>query len=168
MGRRLTPMNADRPCVFISVYRRSSAAICSFSRYVAAAVFLLVTASAQGAITLDSPREYQVFQRETKDAGKIVVRGRAAEGCDAAEAAIKRRWHRLRVASGCLFDGVLAAPAGGGDTLAVRLRRKRRITAGFSVAHRGIGRGVLVSGPTQSTKHSRELHSPRSKKERPL
>ncbi len=156
-------MNADRPCVFISVYRRSSAAICSFSRYVAAAVFLLVTASAQGAITLDSPREYQVFQRETKDAGKIVVRGRAAEGCDAAEAAIKRRWHRLRVASGCLFDGVLAAPAGGWYTLAVRLRRKGRITAGFSVAHVGIGEVFVISGQSNSTNYGEELQSARSK-----
>src|SRR5450756_1057650 len=30
IGRRLTPMNADKPCVFVGVYRRSSAAICFF------------------------------------------------------------------------------------------------------------------------------------------
>jgi hypothetical protein len=34
------------------------------------------------AVVLDSPLDYQVFQRETPNEGKILVRGRALAPCD--------------------------------------------------------------------------------------
>jgi Carbohydrate esterase, sialic acid-specific acetylesterase len=149
-------MNADKTKMPIGVYRRSSAAICSVA-------VLLLTASARGAATLESPREYQVFQRETKEAGKIVVHGRAPEGCDSAEAAVMRRWQRLNVAGDCVFDGVLTARAGGWYTLTVRLRRKGRISATLSVAHVGIGEVFVISGQSNSTNYGEELQATRSK-----
>ena len=124
---------------------------------------LLLTTAARGAITIESPRDYQVFQRETKGAGEIVVHGRASEGCDAAEASVMHRWQRLNVAGDCVFDGVLIARAGGWYTLQVRLRRKGRITATLDVAHVGIGEVFVISGQSNSTNYGEELQTTRSK-----
>ena len=65
---------------------------------------------AHAAITLESPREYQVFQRDPKGTGKVVVRGRAASPCETAEV----NGATLPVdAATCVFHGELALPEGG-------------------------------------------------------
>src|SRR4029077_15157829 len=93
------------------------------------ALCLAATAALHAAtITLESPSAYQVFQRETKKQGKVVVRGHSSETCDAAEfrltgASVSISWISLLVEGGCAFSGEVRAPAGGWYSVEVRLLR---------------------------------------------
>jgi Carbohydrate esterase, sialic acid-specific acetylesterase len=100
-------------------------------------------------ITLESPREYQVFQRGTK----IAIRGRSTEGCTAASA----NGGALQVEAGCVFHGELQMAAGGWYKIAVR--------AGGAVAaveHVGVGEVFVISGQSNSTNYGEELQRTRS------
>jgi hypothetical protein len=129
----------------------------------AVAAFSLIAQTACGTDPLDSPRDYQVFQRDTITGGKIVVRGRSPKGCDAAEARIAGNWQPLHVDRDCQVDGTLAAPAGGRYTLQVRFRNAGRVTAHTSVAHVGIGEVFVISGQSNSTNFGEALQTTRTR-----
>ena len=128
----------------------------------AIAVFALVAETACG-VTLDSPREYQVFQRDTVTAGKVIVRAHPSRGCDSAEARIAERWQPLRVDRDCRVDDTLAAPAGGWYRLQIRFHTAGRITAQTSVAHVGVGEVFVISGQSNSTNFGEVRQTTRSK-----
>jgi hypothetical protein len=78
-------------------------------------LLLLMVASLQGAesLTLQSPVEYQVFQRSTRETGVIAVRGHAAYEGGIFEARVGGdAWTALRFAGG-EFSGEIPARAGG-------------------------------------------------------
>ncbi len=129
----------------------------------ALALFSLVAETACGAVALDSPRDYQVFQRGTIAAGKIVVRAHPSQGCDTAEARIAARWQALKVDRGCRVDDTLAAPAGGWYRLEVRFRTAGRVTAQTSVAHVGVGEVFVISGQSNATNFGEVRQTTRSK-----
>jgi hypothetical protein len=109
---------------------------------------------AHAAITLDSPRDYQVFQRTARDTGAIVIRGRFTEPCDAAEA----NGHPIQIDPGtCIFYGELAAPAGGWYAIEVRAG-----VAAANVPHVGIGEVFVISGQSNSTNYGEELQRTRT------
>jgi hypothetical protein len=117
-------------------------------------ILVLFAWAAFAGITLDSPRDYQVFQRATKDAGKIAIRGRADGPCTSAEANGKA----LQVDAGtCVFHGELAMPAGGWYKVQVRAGG-----TAATVEHVGIGEVFVVSGQSNSTNYGEELQRPRS------
>jgi hypothetical protein len=58
------------------------------------------SASAQQPITLTSPLDYQIFQRETRDRGSIMIRGHLALSAGKVEArilgpSVSPEWHKL-------------------------------------------------------------------------
>src|SRR6516164_4471293 len=64
-------------------------------------------------ITIDSPRDYQVFQRQTRDSGLILLKGTTTS--QTLEVRLPhRRWTRIPVHPAThRFDAALPAPAGG-------------------------------------------------------
>jgi hypothetical protein len=138
----------------------------------AIAVFSLIAETACGAVTLDSPREYQVFQRDTVTAGKIIVRAHASGSCDAAEGRIAgvstpasntARWQPLRVDPSCRVDDTLVAPAGGWYRLEIRFLAVGRVTTDASVAHVGVGEVFVISGQSNSTNFGEVRQATRSR-----
>jgi len=108
-------------------------------------------------VTLDSPLDYQVFQRSSMDAGAIAVTGRAGEACDSAEARLDGHpWQRLSTSPPCAFDGSLAASPGGWYGLEVRVRRAGQWIGGAGVEHVGVGEVFVVSGQSNSTNYGEE------------
>jgi hypothetical protein len=57
--------------------------IAALCRFVCPVVVTLTTVQA-ASVTLDSPRDYQVFHRSSIEAGAILVRGSAHATCEAA------------------------------------------------------------------------------------
>jgi hypothetical protein len=109
---------------------------------------------AGAAITLESPKDYQVFQRATKDAGKIAVRGHGAPPC----AEVTVNGEALPVDPGtCEFHGELTLPAGGWYKVEVRSG-----AAAATVEHVGIGEVFVISGQSNSTNYGEEPQHTRS------
>ena len=87
-------------------------------------------------MTLQSPRDFQVFQRRTKKAGEVAVHGTAPADCDAIEARLSGsspdgplpdRWQPLYPAANHRdFSATLPTPAGGWYKLEVRACATRR------------------------------------------
>ena len=122
----------------------------------ACAALVSMTAHA-AAVTLDSPRDYQVFQRSSMEAGAMVIRGAADAACDAAEARIDgRAWQPIPVAAPCAFDGRITAPAGGWYGIEVRVLSGGERTGGSRVEHAGVGEVFVISGQSNSTNYGEE------------
>ena len=122
-----------------------------------ALLFTTLSAFAQSLI-LDSPRDYQVFQRQSKSSGTVVVAGRATVNCDAADARIADRfvnqWQRLALDSQThAFHGDLAAAAGGWYRLELRIQDKGQVVATFEVPHVGVGEVFIVAGQSNATNY---------------
>ena len=132
------------------------------TRLLASLVLLALSSHAAG-VTMDSPRDYQVFQRSSFAAGAIAVRGSADEACDAAEARLEGGgWQRIRTSSPCTFEGRIAAPAGGWYGLEVRVLRGAERLGGTGVVHVGVGEVFVISGQSNSTNYGEEaqqIHS---------
>jgi hypothetical protein len=118
-------------------------------------------------LTLESPAAYQVFQRQSRLQGKIVVRGHWSEGCDAAEvrltsASAPSAWLPLQLESGCAFQGEMPAAAGGWYGLEVRVLQRGNRSGGASVEHIGVGETFVICGQSNSTNYGEELQQTRT------
>ena len=142
---------------------------------------LLVTACAQTdsadklKITLSSPLNYQVFQRQTKAVGTIIIAGQlevqghtALTNLDRLEACligntVTNAWAPLpfdnRVRR---FRGELTAPAGGWYRLEIRLIGHGLVAWTATVEHVGVGELFLVAGQSNSANHGEEKQSAKS------
>jgi hypothetical protein len=115
------------------------------------------------AVTLDSPRDYQVFQRSSFSSGAIAVRGRADTPCDAAEVRIDTRpWQRIPTSRPCAFDARVAEPAGGWYGVEVRILLRGDPIGGAGVEHTGVGEVFVVSGQSNSTNYGEEAQQTRT------
>ncbi len=111
-------------------------------------------------VTLDSPRDYQVFQRSTFDAGSIEIRGRGDASCDAAEVRIEGHpWQRIPISAPCAFQGRIPAPAGGWYGVEVRVLQGGERIGGAGVEHVGVGEVFVISGQSNSTNYGEEAQS---------
>ena len=111
-------------------------------------------------ITLYSPREWQVFQRQTKAKGTARIAGRAA-GADtvevrftgkSTEGPIDNKWRKAKLdkLTGA-FSLVLQLPAGGWYTCEARGRRKGRTVSVHEVETFGVGEVFVTAGQSNST-----------------
>jgi hypothetical protein len=139
-------------------------------------IFLVGLAQAQTnadlKMTLISPADFQVFQRQTAAGGKVVVegmleaRGHAAlTNLDKLEArliggTVSNDWKTLpfdnRVRR---FRGELACPAGGWFRLELRLAGGGKIIFTPSIEHVGVGEIFLIAGQSNSANHGEEKQS---------
>jgi serine/threonine protein kinase len=107
------------------------------------------------ALNLQTPRDYQVFQRRTRAEGTVAVRGTAPAGCDAVEArlsgpSLAGGWQALPP-QGRSFGAALAAKAGGWYKLEVRAFRDRKVVAEGTIDHVGVGEVFVIAGQSNST-----------------
>jgi hypothetical protein len=119
---------------------------------------------------LESPVDYQIFQRATREQGNLIVAGtflpetRDALPLDALEArltgksftgdALPDKWQRLpfdpRVGA---FRGVLAAPAGGWYALEVRALQQKVPVMTNTVDQVGVGEIFVIAGQSNSANY---------------
>ena len=116
------------------------------------------------ALMLTSPTEYQVFQRHTKNSGKVVISGRAGPQCDRVAARLSGDWTAVPLdRSSHTFRAELAAPAGGFYALSVRAYRGKTLLQETAVAHVGIGEVFVISGQSNSTNYGEERQQTRTR-----
>ena len=114
-------------------------------------------------VTLDSPRDYQVFQRSSPAEGAITVRGSADSVCDAAQARVDMQaWQPVPVSPPCSFAGSIAVAAGGWYGVEVRVMRAGARIGGAGVEHAGVGEVFVVSGQSNSTNYGEEAQRTRT------
>lgn len=124
-------------------------------RFALASLFTLTVRGA--VVTLDSPRDYQVFQRSSMETGTLAVRGSADAACDTAEVRIEgHAWQRIPVSTPCAFDGRVSAPAGGWYGVEVRILHQGQFIGAAGVEHAGVGEVFVISGQSNSTNYGEE------------
>ncbi|SPF47654.1 conserved exported hypothetical protein [Candidatus Sulfopaludibacter sp. SbA4] len=135
--------------------------IATLGRFVCPAVITLALQAA--GVTLDSPRDYQVFQRSSLEAGEILVRGSSDQACDAVEVRTDvHAWQLIPVRPPCRFEGRIAAQAGGWYGVEVRVLRGGERIGGAGVEHAGVGEVFVVSGQSNSTNYGEEAQQTRT------
>lgn len=126
--------------------------------------------SARAQITLRSPQDWQIFQRETKTQGRLVVAGHLVGNADrvvvrvtgaSTSGPLANEWHTIRLHkdSGD-FTGSLRLPAGGFYSVEVRARRAAEDASTVTIAHVGIGEVFVISGQSNATNWGEQHQTP--------
>jgi hypothetical protein len=123
-------------------------------------------------LPVQSPLDYQVFQRYSRDRGQITLRGSVRPQCDAVEARLTGTslegklpgtWQKVPFdKSNQTFHSTLPTPAGGWYRLELRALRDRNVVAQTRVEHVGIGEVFVCAGQSNSTNCAEELLRPAS------
>jgi len=136
------------------------------TRIVAFGRFLCIAAvglTAHAAVTLDTPRDYQVYQRSTRDAGSIEVRGRGDTPCEAAEVRMEGHpWQRIPIVPPCVFQSRITAPSGGWYGVEVRVLSGGEPAGAAGVEHVGVGEVFVISGQSNATNYGEEAQRTRT------
>lgn len=113
---------------------------------------------------LESPRDFQVFQRQSKTQGTVRVSGRGTVECDRAEARLAGgAWEPLTVERGsCAFRGELRTAAGGWYRFEVRLEKNGATVVRMEVPHVGVGEVFVVAGQSNATNYGEVRQQTRS------
>jgi Carbohydrate esterase, sialic acid-specific acetylesterase len=124
--------------------------------------FLLVlTGCGAASITLSSPLDYQVFQRQTKTQGTVTIKGKTLFPADSVEASfsgqsimgmLPETWSKVSLDSTGEFHADLSVPAGGFYTLTIRVAHSGELSQ-TSIAHIGVGEVFVVAGQSNSTNY---------------
>ena len=106
-------------------------------------------------IAIESPLDYQVFQRQTTEEGQVFVRGRTLKQGSRVEAAVSAEgWQPLAYDSATgVFTGSVVAPAGGFYELRVRVMVGDRPLAEAVVSHVGMGEVFVIAGQSNATNY---------------
>jgi serine/threonine protein kinase len=121
-------------------------------------------------IILQSPRNYQVFQRHSRQKGEVAVRGTAPAQCDAVEARLTGssldgplpdRWQPVPLtADRHNFAATLATTPGGWYRLEVRAVHDGKPVAVGAVDHVGVGEVFVIAGQSNSTNSGEKRQRP--------
>jgi hypothetical protein len=121
--------------------------------------------AANPSLTLLSPRDFQVFQRQTRTHGMVTVDGRAEDGSTVEVRVMGREWETLPIDRRTgTFHASLATPAGGWFQVDARLLAGRQVVAEAAVAHVGVGEVFVVAGQSNSCNYGAERQKPASGK----
>ena len=142
------------------------------------AILLVVAipANAQTTLGLTSPMDYQVFQRHSAQAGKVVVSGKIASGPLPENAVAEGRftgkslagelpgkWQALTMDNSArTFHIEMQVPAGGWYQFEVRLMSKDEQLAALKVERVGVGDVYVVAGQSNSSNHGQTKQNPQS------
>ena len=124
-------------------------------------------------LRIDSPRPFEVVQRNAKNVGTVRLRVRLGEPANAADGLEYRvsaekkpgDWQKLDATlKGGAFDGTIEVPAGGWYTLGVRVMEKGKPVAEASVDRVGVGEVFVVAGQSNSANHGAEKQATKTKR----
>lgn len=123
----------------------------------------LMFAQAPASLTLDSPRDFQVFQRQSQAFGTVSVSGRALVECERAEARLTGSslsgelpgaWEALSLnPEAGAFRGDIQVPAGGWYRFELRLLQNGKPVANLNIPHVGVGEVFVVAGQSNATNY---------------
>jgi carbohydrate esterase-like sialic acid-specific acetylesterase len=106
--------------------------------------------------TLDSPRDFEVVQRQTRSQVTVLVAERTTVDCDQVEGRIERPdpWQALALdpKTGSLHRE-LRTPAGGWYRFELRLRKAGHTVQTMKVGHVGVGEVFVVAGQSNATNY---------------
>ena len=128
-----------------------------------------VPAQSPAAIQIESPLDWQVFQRRSAATGLVAVRGGSQvvehlevrfDGAGASAAA----WQRVPLAANGSFATMIEVPAGGWYRCTVRGIGKGNVLTETSVANVGVGEVFVVAGQSNSANHGEQQLQPASGK----
>jgi len=115
--------------------------------------------------TLESPRDFQVFQRQTRLQGVVIAAGHTSVDCDRAQGRLEppARWQALVLdrKTGS-FHGELRAPAGGWYRFELRLSKAGHTVETLEVGHVGVGEVFVVAGQSNATNYGEVRQQTRS------
>jgi len=120
-------------------------------------------------MVLESPRDFQVVQRQSKKGGPLSVRGRldpSKEMRVTFEYRLRRddseeKWLPLQAdVRANEFYAEIDAPSGGWYRLEVRAMRDGSVVGAASVAHVGVGEVFVVAGQSNSANYGEEKQQP--------
>jgi serine/threonine protein kinase len=127
---------------------------------------------ARADMSLDAPRDYQVYQRRSRLRGEVAVAGRTRPACDRVEVRLLGKsldgqlpdqWHTLAVDPKTRkFSGTLPTNAGGWYRAEVRALKDGQVVAQAAVAHVGVGEVFVGAGQSNSTNCGPERVRPQS------
>lgn len=110
-----------------------------------------------GSLSLTSPLDYQVIQRNRRNTGAITISGNSQGGVIEARIGQVGDWKRLDAGTGKgTFHATMEAAAGGWHRLEVRSLKEGKVIGTVSVAHVGIGEVFVVAGQSNSANHGEE------------
>ena len=116
-----------------------------------------MTTLLSGSLSLASPLDYQVIQRNHRNTGTITISGKSQGDVIEARVGPEGEWKRLAVDTGSgNFHTTMVAAAGGWHRLEVRSLNEGKVTGKASVAHVGIGEVFVVAGQSNSANHGEE------------
>lgn len=110
-------------------------------------------------IALNSPLDYQVFQLDERQTGKVLIAGRATVACDSIQVQVsgphsEGAWTPIAFDSFAQeFHDEISAPAGGFYQVQVRLLRGGTQVALSTVPHVGVGEVFVIAGQSNSTNY---------------
>jgi len=108
-------------------------------------------------LRLDSPLDYQVFQRQTPTEGRVRVRGRAPAGADELEVQIHGDWRPVVFnKDDGTFDAELSVPPGGWYTCRAQVTGAGSLLATAEAPHVGVGEVFVVAGQSNAGNHGEE------------
>jgi hypothetical protein len=123
-------------------------------------------------VALESPQDFQVFQRQSKDSGAILVSGHALMECERVEARLTGNspfanlpgdWEALSFdrQSGAFHSNV-RTPAGGWYRFELRLVQNGKPAASIEIPHVGVGEVFVVAGQSNATNYGEVRQETRS------
>ncbi len=124
----------------------------------------------EGPLTVFSPRDFQVFQRQTRLEGTVFLSGRVTPECDGVECrlsgkplegAFKDEWRKLPFDKQLrAFRGEVSTPAGGWYRIELRALLAGKEVASAVIAHVGVGEVFVGCGQSNSTNCGGERTKP--------
>lgn len=125
-------------------------------------------------LSLEEPRDYQVFQRRSLREGALRLNGRVPPGTDKLEVRLtgelpagnaSGEWTPIDFDAGSrAFRQELKAPVGGWYACEVRAFKKGNPVGAVTVPHVGVGEVFVVAGQSNSSNHGTEKQQPRTGK----
>jgi len=133
-------------------------------------VFVVCIARLDGeAVTVSSPLDYQVFQRQSRERGTILVRGHASTNARRVLVCVKGqsisgplpgRWTELPLDhSTGEFNASVGVVAGGFYSVEIQLRNGRYLVGSVTIPHVGVGEVFVISGQSNSTNYGEVLQT---------
>jgi len=121
-------------------------------------------------LVLDSPVEYQVFQRGMWRQGEIRVCGHTLSGTDSLQVRLTGKsldgdlpgeWNPIEFnGRDGFFSTKLKVPAGGWYTFSVRALQRDKLIGRMEVPHIGVGEVFMVAGQSNASNHGSERQRP--------